>query len=437
MGSANLKFKLGESSSLLINAGIISYYGWDVAPFLGSFTHFEVINSTVRGNLITPIKGFSIAFRRDNGIGKINLTSVTKPSEFSIIQYALKPTYTFSEFGSNNHSIQTSLSSEVEFVSANNFDLDQTIQSKNFFIKDVKEVNFSIGGKAEYRGEWFNSKTELSFENHFSGSSTISGLMTFYDFNNSVLRNFSITFSSISRQPNVTEIFGQYSFDRIINGEIESFTIHGNANLKNERVNRISLMFNPKQILPGMQIELFLKFVKNPIKQLPREIVRLSFERDLLRNAVYENSSSKAGFGAIINFETKEYSFIKFTGNYRFLQNDDAEYSPKNKLELSALCSLPFKAILTLNWQYNSKTVWEDFIVSLENDFYNGSGFEGRVGDVSSFNLYFDYNFSNFYLFDNLNSRISFTNIFNREMQYHPLGNRLDRAFVFSLAGNF
>ena len=97
---------------------------------------------------------------------------------------------------------------------------------------------------------------------------------------------------------------------------------------------------------------------------------------------------------------------------------------------------MPFKAKLTFNWLYNSKTIWDDFIVKPQNDFYDGNGFDGRVGDISSFNLYFDYGFTNFYFFSYLNARISFTNIFNREMRYHPLGNRMDRAFIFSLSGN-
>ncbi len=434
--SADVSLYLGESSSLLINTGIVSYYGWDVTPFLGSFAHFEVINSTVRGELSTPVRGLTIAVKRDEGIGKINLTSVTESSEYSIKEFSVKPEYTFDRIGNSNHSVVPKIFSEVEFISANNFEFDANFKHQNFFSEDVKETNFSVGGEAEYSSPWFNSKVEINYENHFTGNSSIAGLLSISGLSNPSFQDIKFTISSIVRQLNVTEVYGQYSFNRIVNGKPETFSIFGNPNLHSERVNRVSVNYNPKYIIPELQIELFYKVVNNPIKQVPDRVVRLSFERDLLRDAVYLNSKKKAGFGALINFETEDYSFIKFAGNYRYLQNDDIEYSPKNKLEISSILSLPFKAKLTLNWQYNSKTIWNDFIVTPENDFLNQTGFDGRVGDVSTYNLYFDYSFTKFYFFDYLTVKLSFTNIFNREVRYHPLGNRLDRAFVFSLSGN-
>jgi hypothetical protein len=436
LGSADVRVNLGEGSSLLINTGLVSYYGWDVAPFLGSFTHFEIINSTIRAELTTPVKGFKVAVRRDEGIGKINLTSVTDPSEYSIKEFSVKPEYTFEKFGNNKHSIIPKIFSEVEFLSANNFELGSDLKHQNFFAEDIKEINFSVGGEAEYSSSWFNSKAEIIFDNHFTGEGSLSGILSIKNFSNSIVNDFTLTLSSMARQPNVTEIYGQYSFQRFVNGKLETFSIASNSDLKNERVNRVSLNYNPKHFMPQLQFELFYKVINNPIKQVPDRVVRLSFERDLLRNAMYLNSKQKSGYGAIINFTSEEYSFIKIIGKYRYLQNDDIEYSPKNKVDISTILSLPFKAKLTLNWQYSSKTIWEDFIVSPENDFLKMTGFDGRVGDVNTFNLYFDYSFIKFYFFEKLTARLSFTNIFNREVRYHPLGNRLDRAIVFSLAGN-
>ncbi|MBL1212599.1 MAG: hypothetical protein HND52_04455 [Ignavibacteriae bacterium] len=433
LGSAGIDILTSSAGTLKINAGIVSYYGWDVAPFLASFTHFEIINSTLRAEYITPVNGLSISGKRDEGIGKINRTSITSPAEFYTRTYSVKPVYSF-EAGAGEL-FTAAVSAEIEFLSAGNLSLDDGVAGHEFFTDQIEKRNYNFNFNSTYKAKIFDLNTGLIYRYHFSENKSLSGVITIDNFCLPGVRNFSVSLSSITKDANITEAFGKYTFEREIAGSIREFNIYGTEHVNTERVNRFSAAYNLLTESSKINLEIFYKTVENPIKQVPAEVVRISHERDLLRNSVYKNGFRKSGIGASLFFATQNFDFVNGVLNYNYLQNDDALYSPKNKFEASVILSLPFEAKLTFNWLYNSATVWQDFSVRPENDFYKGTGFDGEVDEISSFNLYFEYDFTSFYFLENLNVKMSFTNIFNRAMRFHPLGNRMDRAFLFSLSG--
>jgi len=90
---------------------------------------------------------------------------------------------------------------------------------------------------------------------------------------------------------------------------------------------------------------------------------------------------------------------------------------------------------ITLSCYYRSKTYWEEFIVDGRNDFYNKKGFDGILAETTVINLFYKIKLKPFYIFKSVDLKIIFENIFNRTQKYNPIGNSINRAFIFEVAG--
>jgi hypothetical protein len=430
-GNAELKFKIGRNKELFIYSGIVSFYGWDLSPFLSTFSHFEVINNTLRGTLTNIFKNLSISFRRDEGIGKINKTNITETSEFSIKEYAVRPLWEFGNSSSNEAAIAGNLFTEVEFISASDFVLDQKIKSQNFFTKDINEINYKAGGEFHFNRYYFSPSIIIEFNKHFTDKNAFSAQANF-----SLIPDLVLSASSVARFPNVNELYGQYNVKRLVNNNIEQYLRSGNQELTYERMNNLQLESFYRNNFITARAKIFYKIVNNPISIITDDSKRLFYNYDIIGETEYVNSRKRSGLGLELDTEQNILKCLKIKLNYKYLDNTDIQFVPKQKININFVYILPFQARFIFNWIYQSRTTWRNYYVSPQNDNLNNTGFSGLLADISSFNIYFDYSLNNFYFFNSIFMRVSFENIFNREMRYHPLGNRLDRAFILSLSGN-
>jgi outer membrane receptor protein involved in Fe transport len=180
-----------------------------------------------------------------------------------------------------------------------------------------------------------------------------------------------------------------------------------------------------------LYIEIFGEKNKNPVKQWTRStIVKTSGE--IFRNAVYKNISNKSTAGMNLGFDYNLNRFYLFT-SYRLTDNSEGLYYPRNSFFSKVMYGIPENFVVQLNFNYTGRTIWEEFIVSKENDYFKNAGTFGESEENFSFDFVYYQKLNLFTFFKDLTIGFTVQNIFNKKIRYLPIGNFLERTLIFSL----
>ncbi len=139
--------------------------------------------------------------------------------------------------------------------------------------------------------------------------------------------------------------------------------------------------------------------------------------------------------GTYIYVNTKIVDQLFFTLETQALLKGEYEFLPTLKNYIQLGYTFPKAGTITASWLYRSKTYWEEYTVNSYNDYYNNSGFDGVLPETSVISLFYKFTLNPFYIFRSVQFKIIFENIFNSTQKYIPIGNSINRAFIFEVVG--
>jgi hypothetical protein len=430
LACAELGFDIDAQRKLRIFSSFISYYGWDLTPFLSSYVHTESYLHTIRISISELFKGFDLILLKNSSIGDINEGTGILPARFSIDQYSLLPVW--SPKISNDLSL--AFSSDINYHIAKNNNREVGSSTQDFFPSTIKEWSYGFTTNIRYLlQEHLESKINLRYENSYCEDKELSlDVRLTKRFNKK--DKISLNTSSVARLPNLTEIYGNfYTFRNTSSDVSDTFNIKGSKDLIYERNNSVGISFEHSETTFSLSTEVYIQKIQNPILQTTLKSVRTEFPGDILRDVEYRNGKDKnlAGLNISIN---KPLDFLILDCSYSYTDNSKARYTPKHKFLLSGSILLPFNAALKVEWLYRGEAFWEEYRVERNNDFLSGIGFNAVVPEINRFNTSFGLHINSLYFLRDIDFTMLIENIFNNAVQYHPLGNKINRAFIFSLS---
>src|SRR5690554_3822885 len=422
-GNLLLQFK-DSKKEYSLSASAITYYGWDVPPFISAFTHFESYLYSIRGTAKDIIDGLTLSLMNNASVTSIHKVRGMPAAEINLSKYALLTDYNFRLWDINfgvSSSVNLNLagspkkadSTIIKFFKDDykaddyEFFISSFLKKKNFFFDFKIGVNYTIKDE-------FNFSADLNFGYFISKENLV-----------------SIEATSVASSPNLTELYGSYLLNDF--GTTDTFTISGNNNLISERNNHLGLQysFQPDDNI-NFNLKLFAERNDNPIKQNTLNS-KINNRGEIYRDAVYINASSKNTAGIIFNFS---YSIgkINFFSSFTYTDNSSIPYYPRILLHNKLIFNLPINSDLHLAFKYSGKTKWEDFEVESINDEFSGEGYSGEINENFSFDLNYYQYIKQFYFLHNVKLGFTIQNIFNNKVRYLPVGNFLERRIIFSFS---
>ncbi len=203
------------------------------------------------------------------------------------------------------------------------------------------------------------------------------------------------------------------------------------------RSNKITIEFAHRALRNSLQIVVkpFAESIHNSIEQETNSSVRLWDTGEILRDAIYTNKDRDIIYGTYFFINTRITEQLFFIMETQALLKGESEFLPtlKNYFQLSF--AFPQTGTIAASWYFRSKTYWEEYAVNSFNDYYGNSGFDGVLPETSVINLFYKFTLNPFYVFKSLQLKIIFENIFNGTQKYIPIGNSINRAFIFEVVG--
>jgi len=427
-------FNFNSGEVLDLNIQFMSYYGWDISPFTTSYIHFENYFHRVQLSLKNIFNNLNISFNKDGAYGKINEGEGILPSKFEQSEYSLH--------GKWNSAISSSselqIKGDLNYYKWQNISDDKNSGMQNYFSQENDFVNYLLSGIYSYH---VTNRVSGRLNVQFQTQNSYDMLSCKIEFEKIFSGNLSLRLSasSLSNAPNVSELYGNYQRTAIVSEGTSERTasIKGNSELAYMRSNIISVEFAHRALSNSLQIVVkpFAESINNSIEQETNSSVRLWNTGEILRDAHYANKDRNIIYGTYFFINTRIIEQLFFTMETQALLKEESEFLPtlKNNFQLSF--TFPKAGTVTASWYYRSKSYWEEYIVRSVNDYYSNSGFDGVLPETSVINLLYKFTLKPFYIFKSLQLKIIFENIFNGAQKYIPIGNSINRAFIFEMVG--
>ncbi|MFZ1289716.1 MAG: hypothetical protein WAR79_06485 [Melioribacteraceae bacterium] len=425
LGSGEFNYKISDNKSVDLKLNYMSYYGWDIPPFINSFIHFENYFHRIQLSLNNIVENFTFMLKKDGQLVNFNKTEIEKEISSSINEYSF---FTFWNKKSDKNIL--SISADINNISTKNEKTNQQNLLWNYFTKEINEYVYNVN--VGYRHSIFNrlkSEVNVNYKNHYLKSSISMDLKLDYEINSS--NKLILCFTSFVNYPKEVELFGNY---------LREYTSSENQ-FKN-----VSMNISNENLLYERRINSGIKYFSNPIKNFTFEIIPLFeivkdpielrcfgvdrdyFTKEIIISGGYSNGNDKSAISIYNNLNYKISENANINCEYKFTDNTEVVYSPKHKSKLELDYQIPLLGLFKLNWIYQSSTRWKNFDVS-KNDL-------SYINDFSAINFYYNLILRKFYFVENLELTFAIENLFNEEIKYLPIGNILNRTIIFSLNAN-
>ena len=423
LAGTELNYQISETKNIEFKFNFISYYGWDIPPFINTFLHFENYFHRAQISFNNLIENFSFKIKKDGQIVYFNNTETEK--EIGVLEND------FSIFADWRKSYDKNLlfvNTEINNISTENVKTNSNNIFKYYLNKEINKINLNAGiGYKYFINDKINSLLRIGFNKHYIKSSLNYSFNFNYKFNEN--NEINLFHSSFVNYPNEIELYGNYirEFTNPENQLNMISQIKSNDNLDYERRMNFGITYLSRftdnvnfEIVPIYEI------VKNPIELKSTANFRDYFTNEFVTNGFYLNGENKSAFSVYnsLNFDLSEN--INFTCEYKFTENSGAGYFPRHKSKLEINYNLPILGFFELNWIYQSKTRWKNFDLS-NNDL-------GIIDNFSTINFYYRLELYKFYFIENLHFIIGLENLLDEEVKFMPNGNVLNRLIKFSLS---
>lgn len=420
-----LNYKLNNLQSIELETSFLSYYGWDVIPFITTLTHseFYLYNAHLSYNNILP--GFSLKYSKKFNLNEINKVEFQPGSKFITDQN----TFTLLWKAYSAGSYYLDLMSDINLLNVSDNNDASGTDVFRIFKNDFQKLFYGIAlNTMKTFGEHANINFNLRGDRYYTKKFVTSGdIELYYSFNKH--NNLELSVSSIAKNPNVYEHFGSIlTFRNDYASLPDSFSINGNENLIEERNNYLGIKYNLHNynIISDLTAECFAYITENPIEQLTLRKTQSTLPGDFVRDAVYKNAGKRKASG--FNFScSASQPFLDLSFYYRFLNNKDVPYSPKHFVKSILKFPVLRKTEFEVNYYFRSKTIWEEFTPQDADDIVT-------LKDVSNLDLSIEHYLRPFYFFEEVSFKIAVENIFDNQWQYLPIGNKIGRTVMVYLS---
>ncbi|MEN8191834.1 MAG: hypothetical protein ABFS12_03390 [Bacteroidota bacterium] len=425
--SGNIFYQFKNNEILSLDFNFMSYYGWDIPPFITSFVHLENYFHRFQLSLKNLFGNLNLYLKKDESQGMINPGSGILPSKFLQTEYSFYSLWNLDL----SESDKLEISGDINLYKFKNLSYKDDNPFQNFFNEDKDFINYGIASKYVHS---FTNTFQSTLNLRYTKQNLLNTISGSIEIKEKIFKNTLLNFSaeSYSYVPNVTELYGNFTRTDLI------FSVRGNSSLKFSRSNKISLDLSYISEFSGLsvlQINPFFELIQNPIDQNTLQSIRTENTGEILRDAQYVNGSNQKLFGSYFLINAVFNKNIVVQSECQIADNKEVEYIPKFKSRLDIILSLSKYGNIAASWFYRTKSYWSEFTVSKENDFYLETGFDGLLPQISVVSLYYDFTLKPFYIFNILHFKISLENVFNSTQKYLPIGNSLNRTFVFAIAG--
>jgi hypothetical protein len=432
--SLETEYKLVDSTKIFFNTSLLSYYGWELTPFITSLAHIENYNYNFNFGVNNIVDNISVVLNSQINDVISNPGTGMEGTKYNINNHSLFLSWQAHQ----TKRIKLLLSSELVYISSRNNNGGNN-ENQNFFSKEISEFNYGITTNLEY---YFNSrlKSEIVIKGrkHYFNKFAFESL---FKINLDLVPMVKIgyNFSVTKRYANEAELYGSFRTSRKTGEQEfeEYFTIKGNENLNPEKVYYTGL--SVKIIGTNIKIitEPFYCIIENGIYQKTLKTIRAVTPSNIVRDAEYQNFSTIKTYGVKTNLIYHPIDELKFVLNYNYSANSDIVYNPKNSINFSTYFE-PIKGTkIICEYMYRDKSIWDEYILMPINDFKYNEGFNGILPSASIVNFSLSQRLNRFLFLKNVGVQISLENAFNADIKYHPVGNYFVRALLFSINANF
>lgn len=400
-----------KSGSLVASSNFISYYGWDIPPFLGELAHFE--NYALSSKLVyTNEQAFSIALKNDLVMNEINNTSFFTGAKTFYSETSLYPAYMI-----KTQRIAFHFTGALNYITASN---EQEHEQQRFLSKEMNKFYGSIAFNSAIEASHdFGMDFFLKYDKHYNDEDIISYsavLKYLYKTNSSM----GLRYSSEVKAPNFNELYGRFNYAYSDTSYIypEHFLITGNEGLKSERNNTYSIFYTAgnNETPIYFKADLFFKTIEDQIGKAPAGI----------NSFTYINYPTGKAPGGNIETQIDLFKWGGINAKYNYLDNKDFIHASKHKFTSQFFYITNFNSEISLAVKYRSKQNWSAQYASF-------MPAENILPESAVYNIYYKQNLTDFYFFRQMAVKIEVENIFDRAYKNIPRGNNLRRAIVFHL----
>ena len=427
VGSAEMNYELSNSRSISIYASLKSYYGWEVTPYLTTYSHIENYLGTVRIQIKNLIDGLNLALKGDNTIGEIHEGVSTPNTKFRMSQYSFIPSWgkKYSEYFKMN------LGLIFDYYSLKNIQTEN-VSFQKFFYGDTNKFNylFSIDLSSKISKK-LSANIKGQYEIHFSNQSEFSSIINLmYIFNPQV--NFAFNITSIANFPNLTEIYGIYNgLDNSLNSSDEDEFI---PQLRSERINNIEIAFN--NFVTSLKSNFYIKIFHQRISDLIYRQRTFYYIHPTTREPITRGTTINGNFRKLSGFRfsllSKPNKLINLQANYQFIDNFDVPYTPKHVAKIVGKVFFKFNGIFNISWNFRDKADWNDYKIYPQAT-SSLPEYLKFVPKSNTIDIGYLQTFTNSYFTKETSFGLSIRNIFNQASQTLPNGKNLGRTIIFTI----
>jgi len=430
LASGELEMNLPDDRKIKFNSSFISWYGWEIPPFMGTAVHFESLLYSVRAEFENIFRGLFFAIKSDGSLNEINGMTGIPPSKFLFMENSLLSRWN----AVTAEKLRIILTPEINLHSIKNKSILEVPVQQDFFKEEFDKISYAVPGTAEYIfNESLSCKLNLRFDKHFSGNSAFS-------INAGVIKKFSQTELSLSaasaaRFPTVSDFSGRFQIYETSEADTDIYMIKGNNLLQEERVNYFGFRGISSLENLSVSVEFFFQGIEKPILQKNSKIKRTIYPGDIIRDADYINGDQKNNYGLKFYSKYKIARTLMTECSYGYIENSESNFFPRHKIRASLEYFFSNNGSAVLGWFYKSSSIAEEFILSEEQDEFMHTGFDGKTPEYSYFNLSVQQRLCPFYFMSDLSFKISVENIFDQKIKFFPVGNETGRTFIFFISG--
>ncbi len=427
VGSAEINYRLTNNRSISVYASLTSYYGWEITPYLTTYSHIENYLGTVRVQIKNLIDGLNLAVKGDNTIGEIHEGVSTPNTKFRMSQFSFIPSWNkkYSEYFKMN------LSFILDYYLVKNIQTENTSYQR-FFYHDSNKFNylFKIDLSSKI-SKHMNANIKGQYEMNFSNQSEFSGFINLrYRFNPQ--NSFVLNISSIANFPNLTESYGIYT-------GLENSLISSNADdlisqLRNERINSVELILN--NYFPFLKSIFNMTVFHQRINDLIYRKKTFYYVHPTTHEPITRGRATNGDFRKLSGFKFSLASTpnktLNLQANYQFIDNAEVPYTPKHIAKLIGKVFFDFNGILNIAWNYRDKANWDEYELDASSS-TNVPEYLKIVPESNTIDIGYLQTFTNSYFTKKTSFGLSVRNIFNQASQTLPNGKSLGRTLIFSI----
>ncbi|HWP82441.1 MAG TPA: TonB-dependent receptor, partial [Bacteroidota bacterium] len=405
-------------------AGLSANAAWELTPFAPSFGMYSSLISTVRAEAKNLFNGVSMSLRRDGSALELKEQVGASGGEIDASEYGLITVFDAIQNTKIGVQIATDLSRMIARSShhrqllQNDVDLISIGMSGMIHYAIAPSTKLRGRGRYEYRQSTWKVSGTLGLELAIADGHFIMGEV-----------------SSVSQFPGLYELYGMFSIRRALPpaASVDTFAVAGSKSLVPQRTNSVRISYRlHHDELWSFSATAFSHVLRGPIGKRILRTVRTSIPGDIVHVAIYSNLSDRHLNGLDGNLEVSLWDVLQCRAGYAYLENGDVPSSPRHSGNVNITWNSQTLTTIAVSGKYLSRRMWKEFRLSAENDYLSGDGFDGTIPPTFSVDITVEQRLKNLFFPSEIFLKLEILNLFDRPIQFLPVGNRLSTTILLN-----